>query len=563
MDLWLDADLFTGAVSLDGDPQTSQHVSGEPATAAFPSQKQEFIKLAPDDYWPSKLATQKLPDPLKPLVEIFPHLWTIRTPGDYRRMHSPMYAMLSAPIQPTKEEKKKKGPKPPPESRNWTNKRTPITEFVATKPELLENSYAIHPAHLNSDVEREVEKARRYKAVQSPEDGWVDVLDIQSVTEGAAAESEIEAGSILQGRKLLVIDCEMVSTTVDRFALARVSIIDWDGNVVLDELVKPTDPIKDYLTQYSGITKEMMDHAILTLSDIQSKLRELFTPQTIIAGHSLDSDLRALKISYPFIIDTALIYPHPKGPPQKSALKWLAQKYLSRDIQQSASAGHDSVEDAKACLDLIRQKCERGKAWGTADASGESIFKRLARSGRSHTPGDDSAVPRRTGAMVDWAGNMGGFGSTAQVAIPCASDADVVAGVSRAVNGDTDGALVPKGGCDFVFARLRSLEFTRGWSPAPAGFTPSSALGEAVKATVGCVTDIFAALPRRTALVVFSGSGPPGDMLAMQKRHALHKEEFLTKKWDELSVPWTDVEEQKLRKAVEKARLGTGFVGVK
>lgn len=621
----LDADLFTGAVPLEDlesngngfgdmngtsqDPDVDVNAHEKPlldtvgtsiSTTSSPAPQR--LKIVPDGHFPSKLATQKLPGPLRPLCDMFTHLWPIKTPGDYKRMHSPMYAILSSPIPRPKEEKNKKGPKPPAEGRAWKNKRTPITEYVATKSELLENGYALHPAHLSSAAEKEVEKARRYRAVQSHDDGFVDILDIESIADGAAAESQIEAGSVLQGRQLFVMDCEMVTTNVDRFALARVSIMDWDGKVVLDEFVKPPDPIKDYLTPYSGITKEMMDGATLTLLDVQAKLRDMLTPQAILAGHSLDSDLRALKMSYPFIVDTSLLYPHPKGPPQKSSLKFLSQKYLGREIQQSSTTGHDSVEDAKACLDLIRQKCEKGKAWGTGDASGESIFKRLARTGRvdhrqqlknrpvSVTEGDNldesetsDAPPRRTSAIVDWTGNMHGFAATAAVSISCTSDAQVVSGVIRAVNGDdaapASGPSVPRGGCDFTFARLRELEFARAWSPSIPSSTPSTdsptveptstdpasglALSRAVSASIEHIRDVYTALPPRTGLIVFSGSGPPGEMLALQKMLAEHKAEFLVKKWDELSVRWTDVEEQALKKAVEKARLGVGFVGVK
>ncbi|KAF5022230.1 hypothetical protein F66182_5715, partial [Fusarium sp. NRRL 66182] len=34
-------------------------------------------------------------------------------------------------------------------------------------------------------------------------------------------------------------------------------------------------------------------------------------------------------------------------------------------------------------------------------------------------------------------------------------------------------------------------------------------------------------------------------------------------KWDELSIKWTDVEEQALKEAARKARSGIGFIGVK
>ena len=79
----------------------------------------------------------------------------------------------------------------------------------------------------------------------------------------------------------------------------------------------------------------------------------------------------------------------------KSSLKWLAQKYLSREIRnRQGQVGHDSVEDALACLDLVKQKCEKGKAWGTSEASGESIFKRLRRSIEAQAGQSDSRRQR-------------------------------------------------------------------------------------------------------------------------------------------------------------------------
>ena len=47
----------------------------------------------------------------------------------------------------------------------------------------------------------------------------------------------------------LAIDCEMVETS-EGLALARVTAVDVDLNVILDMLVKPSLPIRNYLTEY-------------------------------------------------------------------------------------------------------------------------------------------------------------------------------------------------------------------------------------------------------------------------------------------------------------------------
>lgn len=116
--------------------------------------------------------------------------------------------------------------------------------------------------------------------------------------------------------------------------------------------------------RWSGITAERLSKATKTLAGVQSRLLDganaLITPYTILLGHSLECDLTALRIRHALCIDTALMYKHPRGAPYKPGLKWLTGKWLGRDIQQS-EAGHDSEEDARACVDLLRLKMANGQ----------------------------------------------------------------------------------------------------------------------------------------------------------------------------------------------------------
>ena len=284
----------------------------------------------------------------------------------------------------------------------------------------------------------------------------------------------------------------------------------------------------------------------------------------------------------------------------KSSLKWLAQKYLSREIQKGhGTQGHDSIEDAKACLDLVKVKCEKGGAWGSFEATTENIFKRLS---RTHKPGTGN-LESRTGAIVDSSAPGRSFGGMATVCIDCSNDEEVVAGVKRAVLGDHDGSLVPGGGMDFTWARLRELESLRGWqndkgisrerettgnsqaqikvhntttttspstenpiSSSTATPTleppPTSALSAAIARTVKHITTIREFLPTCTLLIVYSGTGDPRRMAQLQEMQRTFKTEYKTLKWDQLSVKWTDKEEQELKRACQKARSGIGLITV-
>ncbi|KAI0448522.1 hypothetical protein F5B21DRAFT_497282 [Xylaria acuta] len=532
----------------------------------FDLDQKSRVLTSPDDYYPRLLKRDELPEILKDFADMFPHLWPVKTPGNekYGFMRSPLGTMLTAPTEKTKEEKATKGVQPAKEPKGWKDERTRITEFLAMPEDFQPNGYVLHPACI---------PAERRKNYQYP-DGWVHTF-VENFEDGNIPEEEIQQGSVTAGRDVYALDCEMCMTGPDEYSLTRISLVSWDGTIILDELVKPDKPIIDYVTRFSGITEEMLAPITITLNDIQTKLLQILSPHSILIGHSLESDLKALRLTHPFIVDTALLFPHHRGPPLKNSLKFLAQRFLKREIQ-NRTGGHDSIEDSKACLDLVKIKCEKGKAWGHHESQGENLFRRLNRAGTSYRAngGIEATGGLRVGktsAMIDWGDPMKGAGAASTFPLGCRSDEEVLENIIRAVQGDLAAEEIPAGGVDFVFARFRELEAFQGWwnqnrntdtlqVPDMSGMTLEACVSNLAQR----IKRIHDALPKCTGFVVFSGSGDPREMSRLQAMQTQFKKEYNPGgNWDELTVKWTDVEEQALKKAVGIARNGIGFIGVK
>ena len=159
-------------------------------------------------------------------------------------------------------------------------------------------------------------------------------------------------------------DCEMVGVGAGRVsALARASLVNWNGKVIYDKFVRPKGKITDYRTRVSGVRKRDMDAAV-NFDRAQREVKELLHGK-ILVGHALKNDVEALKIKHPahMVRDSALYRPLLKrnalGKWQANSLKNLS-KLLGHNIQ---SGEHSSVEDARASMMVFRKHRD---AWETS-----------------------------------------------------------------------------------------------------------------------------------------------------------------------------------------------------
>ena len=182
-------------------------------------------------------------------------------------------------------------------------------------------------------------------------------------------------------KRAICFDCEMGYTTCG-LELIRLTATAWpDGRELLDILVRPIGEILDLNSRFSGVwpkdyasaipydpsTKQASDGTTLPIQITESPAKardllfDLLTPDTPLIGHALENDLNAARIIHPVIVDTALLFPHPRGLPLRYGLKALMKKHLGQDIQMGGSQGHDSKEDARAAGDLVRYRL--GEKW--------------------------------------------------------------------------------------------------------------------------------------------------------------------------------------------------------
>ena len=196
--------------------------------------------------------------------------------------------------------------------------------------------------------------------------------------------------------------------------LARVSVLRGQGSAegvpFIDDYITIRDPIVDYKTQYSGIRPGDLDpmtssHNLVPLKVAYKKLWLLLNLGCIFVGHGLASDFRKINIQVPKAqtIDTQYLYLVP-GKNRRFSLRYLAWAVFKEYIQEesfddSATDGHDSIEDARMALRLWRKFQEYEDA-GVVEQMVEEIYRRgtkfgwkpPARDGSGAT-GANSAVP--------------------------------------------------------------------------------------------------------------------------------------------------------------------------
>ncbi len=117
--------------------------------------------------------------------------------------------------------------------------------------------------------------------------------------------------------QFIALDCEMVMVEGYVHELARCSIVDYNGHVLFDKMIKPKGKITNYLTWVSGITPSNLKGA-KSFDDHQNEILDILKGRTIV-GHSLKNDFEV----FPFEIIPLILF---------KALKYSVQEKNTRDL---------------------------------------------------------------------------------------------------------------------------------------------------------------------------------------------------------------------------------------
>jgi RNA exonuclease 1 len=188
--------------------------------------------------------------------------------------------------------------------------------------------------------------------------------------------------------------------------LIRLTMVDYfSEEILVDNIVLPDVPMLHLNTKYSGVTWADIRNAQRKRTGLDGKpgARQAFWkyvgPDTIVVGHDVQNDLRALRVIHMLVVDS-FVTEHGRVKAKQAeeeakkleaiaqnlidledkekvvdadkdaafgtnveekkkrmkgatmGLKTLAKKYLDRDIQMGKK-GHDSLEDAVAARDIV------------------------------------------------------------------------------------------------------------------------------------------------------------------------------------------------------------------
>lgn len=105
--------------------------------------------------------------------------------------------------------------------------------------------------------------------------------------------------NIPQGQPIFSIDVECVASGVQHNArsIAQVALVDEWNRPVFNVLIKQDVPVASYITELTGLTKELLDTHGLPLAEALALLRAYLSPDAILVGQNILKDVQWLQLA--------------------------------------------------------------------------------------------------------------------------------------------------------------------------------------------------------------------------------------------------------------------------
>ncbi|KAK4229481.1 PAB-dependent poly(A)-specific ribonuclease subunit PAN2 [Podospora fimiseda] len=203
---------------------------------------------------------------------------------------------------------------------------------------------------------------------QQEEEKSYEVLDEETERPGPDTVFAIDTEYVSLKKELLLVTSKGDKETIRPawLALGRVSLVraggEREGVAFVDDWINIREEVVDYLTEFSGISREDLDprtcgrtRSLVPLKVAYKRLWVLLNLGCKFLGHGLRTDFRVINIYVPKeqVIDTSLLF-H-----LKERLRWLGLALLADIVFgikiQKGGKGHDSIEDARMSLKLFRK----------------------------------------------------------------------------------------------------------------------------------------------------------------------------------------------------------------